>query len=192
MLHSDLGERWEPFAGLQPAAAWAHARPACSSLSFPHHMRLACCGSPFLPPGLLGLPPKDLQQPHVLNLKEHVWLSSLVTPHPGLLGFPPKDLQHRFLCTFKPVFYIRQRDYSKVGGWSFCTWLKAACNYKSWSVFLSLSPCVLTEPHLGSLLAVGGGRALHHQLQRRAVPRVSRPLAGHAAPGQRRLRLRGW
>jgi len=33
----------------------------------------------------------------------------------GLLGFPPKDLQHRFLCTFKPVFYIRQRDYSKVG-----------------------------------------------------------------------------
>ncbi|PRW60675.1 LOW PSII ACCUMULATION chloroplastic [Chlorella sorokiniana] len=31
----------------------------------------------------------------------------------GLLGFPPKDLQHRFLCTFKPVFYIRQRDYSK-------------------------------------------------------------------------------
>ena len=34
----------------------------------------------------------------------------------GLLGFPPKDLQHRFLCRFKPVFYIRQRDYSKVGG----------------------------------------------------------------------------
>ncbi|PSC74905.1 LOW PSII ACCUMULATION chloroplastic [Micractinium conductrix] len=31
----------------------------------------------------------------------------------GLLGFPPKDLQHRFLCLFKPVFYIRQRDYSK-------------------------------------------------------------------------------
>jgi len=31
----------------------------------------------------------------------------------GLLGFPPKDLQYRFLCTFKPVFYIRQRDYSK-------------------------------------------------------------------------------
>ncbi|KAL4447447.1 hypothetical protein ABPG75_004666 [Micractinium tetrahymenae] len=31
----------------------------------------------------------------------------------GLLGFPPKDLQHRFLCFFKPVFYIRQRDYSK-------------------------------------------------------------------------------
>ena len=32
----------------------------------------------------------------------------------GLLGFPPKDLQHRFLSFFKPVFYIRQRDYSKV------------------------------------------------------------------------------
>ncbi|GAQ90856.1 Low photosystem II accumulation 3 [Klebsormidium nitens] len=31
----------------------------------------------------------------------------------GLLGFPPKDLQYRFLSTFKPVFYIRQRDYSK-------------------------------------------------------------------------------
>ena len=31
----------------------------------------------------------------------------------GLLGFPPKDLQYRFLSTIKPVFYIRQRDYSK-------------------------------------------------------------------------------
>ena len=31
----------------------------------------------------------------------------------GLLGFPPKDLQYRFLSFFKPVFYIRQRDYSK-------------------------------------------------------------------------------
>lgn len=31
----------------------------------------------------------------------------------GLLGFPPKDLQYRFLSKFKPVFYIRQRDYSK-------------------------------------------------------------------------------
>jgi hypothetical protein len=31
----------------------------------------------------------------------------------GLLGFPPKDLQYRFLSTFKPAFYIRQRDYSK-------------------------------------------------------------------------------
>lgn len=31
----------------------------------------------------------------------------------GLLGFPPKDLQHRFLSTFLPAFYIRQRDYSK-------------------------------------------------------------------------------
>lgn len=31
----------------------------------------------------------------------------------GLLGFPPKDLQYRFLSQFRPVFYIRQRDYSK-------------------------------------------------------------------------------
>lgn len=40
--------------------------------------------------------------------------------YPGLLGFPPKDLQYRFLSLFKPVFYIRQRDYSKVraGGWA--------------------------------------------------------------------------
>ena len=88
-MRSDLGERWEPFAGRQPAAAWPHALPACSSLSFPHHMRLACCG--------------------------------FLLPPPGLLGFPPKDLQHRFLCTFKPVFYIRQRDYSKVGERASCT-----------------------------------------------------------------------
>lgn len=32
----------------------------------------------------------------------------------GLLGFPPKELQYRFLSQFTPVFYIRQRDYSKV------------------------------------------------------------------------------
>jgi len=31
----------------------------------------------------------------------------------GLLGFPPKELQYRFLAGFTPVFYIRQRDYSK-------------------------------------------------------------------------------
>jgi hypothetical protein len=31
----------------------------------------------------------------------------------GLLGFPPKELQYRFLSQFKPMFYIRQRDYSK-------------------------------------------------------------------------------
>ena len=31
----------------------------------------------------------------------------------GLLGFPAKALQYRFLSFFKPVFYIRQRDYSK-------------------------------------------------------------------------------
>ncbi|DBA94753.1 TPA: hypothetical protein ACH3X1_002301 [Trebouxia sp. C0004] len=31
----------------------------------------------------------------------------------GLLGFPKKDLQYRFLSTFLPAFYIRQREYSK-------------------------------------------------------------------------------
>ena len=31
----------------------------------------------------------------------------------GLFGFPPKDVQYDFLSTFKPVFYLRQRDYSK-------------------------------------------------------------------------------
>lgn len=40
--------------------------------------------------------------------------SPLLLSSAGLLGFPSKDLQHRFLSTFKPVFYIRQRDYSKV------------------------------------------------------------------------------
>lgn len=31
----------------------------------------------------------------------------------GLFGFPSKDVQHRFLCQFKPIFYIRQREYAK-------------------------------------------------------------------------------
>lgn len=31
----------------------------------------------------------------------------------GLFGFPAKSMQHDFLATFRPVFYIRQRDYSK-------------------------------------------------------------------------------
>ncbi|KAK9841103.1 hypothetical protein WJX84_001350 [Apatococcus fuscideae] len=31
----------------------------------------------------------------------------------GLFSFPPKTMQHNFLSRFKPVFYIRQRDYSK-------------------------------------------------------------------------------
>ncbi len=38
----------------------------------------------------------------------------------GLLAFPPKDLQYRFLCRFTPVFYIRQRDYSKVSPGAKC------------------------------------------------------------------------
>ena len=41
--------------------------------------------------------------------------SSVHSGPPGLLGFPPRNLQHRFLSRFKSVFYIRQRDYSKVG-----------------------------------------------------------------------------
>jgi len=31
----------------------------------------------------------------------------------GLFGFPKKDLQYTFLSGFKPVFYLRPRDYSK-------------------------------------------------------------------------------
>lgn len=43
----------------------------------------------------------------------HAYMRALVMA-PGLLGFPPKELQYRFLAGFTPVFYIRQRDYSKV------------------------------------------------------------------------------
>lgn len=31
----------------------------------------------------------------------------------GLFGFPGKDVQYDFLSRCKPVFYVRQRDYSK-------------------------------------------------------------------------------
>jgi len=31
----------------------------------------------------------------------------------GLVAFPPKDVHWEFLSTFKPVYFIRQRDYSK-------------------------------------------------------------------------------
>jgi hypothetical protein len=31
----------------------------------------------------------------------------------GLFGFPSKDVHFKFLCNFTPVFYLRQRAYSK-------------------------------------------------------------------------------
>lgn len=31
----------------------------------------------------------------------------------GLPAFPSKDIQYQFLCRFRPVFYLRPRDYSK-------------------------------------------------------------------------------
>ncbi len=31
----------------------------------------------------------------------------------GLPAFPSKDMQYQFLCRFRPVFYLRPRDYSK-------------------------------------------------------------------------------
>ena len=39
---------------------------------------------------------------------------SKLREHAGLFGFPSKDLQYRFLSQFKPIFYIRQREYAKV------------------------------------------------------------------------------
>lgn len=57
-------------------------------------------------------------------------------------------------------------------------------------------PCPRASPPFCSRLfppapAVCGCGALHHQLQRGPVPRVPRPMAGHAAAGQRRVRMRG-
>ncbi len=31
----------------------------------------------------------------------------------GLPAFPSKEVHHAFLSTFRPVFYLRPRDYSK-------------------------------------------------------------------------------
>ena len=31
----------------------------------------------------------------------------------GIVPYPSKDLHYRFLSTFRPVFYLRPRDYSK-------------------------------------------------------------------------------
>lgn len=63
----------------------------------------------------LSLPARPVHAPPAAAAPHPTIRTHPAPPHPpaGLLGFPPKDLQHRFLCTFKPVFYIRQRDYSK-------------------------------------------------------------------------------
>ena len=63
----------------------------------------------------------NLQLSHVLMpmQQESGWLAARCQALPladaGLFSFPPKTMQHNFLSRFKPVFYIRQRDYSKVG-----------------------------------------------------------------------------
>lgn len=64
---------------------------------------------------------------HCLSFQPYyAWCDAALAAAAGLFGFPPKDLQYRFLCRFTPVFYIRQRDYSKSvavrgGRWG-CTW----------------------------------------------------------------------
>jgi hypothetical protein len=54
----------------------------------------------------------------VLHAHQHhtarVCIADLPHAAAGLLGFPPKALHYRFLSTFRPVFYIRTRNYSKV------------------------------------------------------------------------------
>lgn len=54
--------------------------------------------------------------PPSLNVM-HTDTRSLPTPA-GLLGFPSKALHDRFLSFFKPVLYVRPRDYSKVRRWT--------------------------------------------------------------------------
>ena len=93
----------------------------------------------------------------------------------GLLGFPPKELQYRFLAGFTPVFYIRQRDYSKV-----CCGLRWPATMRFASQLLLSArhdPSIRCKPsQFGCAVGVRG--AVHHQLQRGTVPRVPRPLAG--------------
>lgn len=111
-------------------------------------------------------------------LKKEMYVLSWLQHCPllvGLLGFPPKELQFRFLSQFTPVFYIRQRDYSKV------LVMPGSLGHRRTSY-----NCVICELRISELKssvpAERGSVALHHQLQRLHFQGVPWALAGEIWP----------
>ena len=77
----------------------------------------------------------------------------------GLLGFPPKDLQYRFLSQFRPAFYIRQRDYSKVRA---CVHVCACVRVCGRQVHNA--PPARADVSMGAVCCAHGGLTAHNPL----------------------------
>ena len=96
----------------------------------------------------------------------------------GLFGFPPKALHYTFLSQFLPVYYIRQRDYSKT-----IAEPPFVCNYRC----VRRTPRVCAAPpHPARVLT----HASPPPMQWDALPRVPGAVAGDAQAVRRELRVR--
>lgn len=94
----------------------------------PHDARVGALAEPFTSqtPGAVPcnmLSRRGLRGCQMIAYKEKIagnkplitWCMELDTLRAdlGLFGFPSKDVHFKFLCNFTPVFYLRQRAYSK-------------------------------------------------------------------------------
>lgn len=216
-LRADLGEPYrhvssesDTFLYLFAAAAaiWSCWTP-CAPTWVGATSRCLQCGEhkhvPLWVPSYLVTPADkgDARKPSAVAMRSLAPALKVRTPAAaGLLGFPPKELQYRFLSGFTAVFYIRQRDYSKVRrdkslseetpamfaeafGMACPADLRAS-TVLSVPAVISVA-CNLLNTAVLNILAVGVGGAVHHQLQRGAVPGVPRPLAGQCSDCNCRL-----
>ena len=182
---------------LLPAASARARRLACASCccTIAHDSRLlpASCPPPPPPPSSplprpAGLPPQGPAAPLPLPLQASVLHSAARLQQGDTQGRHRAALRCVALCPRRPAVAALASPSARAaepGGGA--PRRRSPVLARPTHPPLPLSARLL----LPSLRAERGRRALHHQLQRRPVQGVPRPLAGHAAPGQRRVRVCG-